>query len=47
MAGYELIDTLIVTLSVVTVDTTVLVYRTKDPAEGSRLLRVIDDPISS
>ena len=46
IVGYEVIDTLIVTVSVVTADTAVLVYRSKDPAVTSRLLRVVDDEVS-
>ena len=45
MEEYKLsaIDTLIVTVSVVTADTAVLVYRSNEPVLASRLLRVVDD----
>ena len=46
MEGYELIDTFIVTVSIVIAATGVLVERSNEPALASRLFKVVDDEVS-
>ena len=46
MEGYEVIDTLIVTVSVITADTGMLVKRSNEPATELRLSTVVEDEVS-
>ena len=47
MEGYEVIDTLIVTVSVVTVATGVLAERSNEPVKELRLFKVVEVVVSS